>query len=59
MRNLLAAVLALAKDFCFMLWSRKKLYSAFRAQALKGISPPILAIPPPIPAPPVIPAAAT
>jgi ABC-type transport system involved in multi-copper enzyme maturation permease subunit len=58
-RNLVAALLCLVKDFAFIVWSRKRLYSSFRARVLRAISPPILAIPPPISAPPVIPSPAT
>jgi len=43
----------------FILLSRRKLFSSFRAQALKGISPPVLAIPPAISSPPIIPSPAT
>jgi hypothetical protein len=53
-RTLIAGVLCLLKDFGFIVFSRKKLYSSFRAQALKGISPPVLAIPLPMSVSPVI-----
>jgi hypothetical protein len=61
--NLLMSILFLAKDIGFFIWSRKNLFFSFRAQAVRSISPPVLAIPPPvpppIPAPPVIPSPAT
>jgi hypothetical protein len=57
--NLIMSILFLAKDVGFFLWSRKKLFFSFRAQAVRSISPPVLAIPPPTPVPPVIPLPAT
>jgi ABC-type transport system involved in multi-copper enzyme maturation permease subunit len=57
--NLLMALLFLAKDLGFFILSRKNLYSSFREFAIRSVSPPVVAIPPPIPAPPVIPLAAT
>jgi len=54
----LTAALALAKDFAFFVWSRKKLYSSFRDQAARTLGQPRLTTPPPfpqpIPTPPVI-----
>jgi hypothetical protein len=57
--TLFAAVLALAKDVGFFVWSRKKLNRSFREQAARGLgtprlAEPIVAPPPLIPAPPVI-----
>lgn len=53
--GLLMAALSLAKDIGFFILSRKNLYSSFREFALRSVSPPMPAIPPPIPIPPVIP----
>jgi ABC-type transport system involved in multi-copper enzyme maturation permease subunit len=53
--TLLTATLFLAKDVGFFMLSRKTLYSSFRDQAVRSVSPPTMAIPSPIPAPPVIP----
>jgi hypothetical protein len=52
--TLVMAILFLAKDAVFIIWSRKVLYKSFRDYAVRSVSPPVLAIPPPIPAPPVI-----
>jgi ABC-type transport system involved in multi-copper enzyme maturation permease subunit len=52
--TLVMAILFLAKDVVFIIWSRKVLYTSFRDYAVRSVSPPVLAIPPPIPAPPVI-----
>jgi hypothetical protein len=57
--SLLMAVLFLAKDVVFFVLSRKVLYTSFRDHAVRSLSPPAVAILPPIPTPPVIPAAAT
>jgi len=57
--TLLTGILFLAKDLVFIIWSRKVLYTSFRDYAVRSVSPPILAIPPPIPAPPVIASPAT
>jgi ABC-type transport system involved in multi-copper enzyme maturation permease subunit len=54
MSSLLMAILSLAKDIGFFIWSRRNLFLSFRAQAVRSMSPPVLAIPPPIPTPPVI-----
>jgi hypothetical protein len=55
---LLAAVLAVAKDIGFILWSRKKLYSCLREQAALNLGQPRFATPPPVslsgPPPPII-----
>jgi ABC-type transport system involved in multi-copper enzyme maturation permease subunit len=56
--TLLMAILFLAKDTAFFLWSRRILYTSFRDQAVRSVSP-VIAIPPTIAIPPVIPAAAT
>jgi ABC-type transport system involved in multi-copper enzyme maturation permease subunit len=53
--TLLTATLFLAKDIGFFMLSRKTLYSSFREQAVRSVSPATIAIPSPIPAPPVIP----
>ena len=57
--TLLTGILFLAKDLVFIIWSRKVLYTSFRDYAVRSVSPPILAIPPPIPAPSVIASPAT
>ena len=57
--TLLMGILFLAKDVVFIIWSRKVLYTSFRDFAVRSVSPPVLAIPPPIPTPPIIPAAVT
>jgi ABC-type transport system involved in multi-copper enzyme maturation permease subunit len=57
--NLLMAILFVAKDVGFFIWSRKSLFSRFRDQAVRSISPPVVAVPAPIPVPPVIPSPAT
>ncbi|MBI3849395.1 MAG: ABC transporter permease subunit [Verrucomicrobia bacterium] len=52
-----ATVLYLAKDVGFSLWARRKLYSEFREQAVRSVSPILPALPPPLPdvnVPPVI-----
>jgi ABC-type transport system involved in multi-copper enzyme maturation permease subunit len=51
---LLMSTLFLAKDVVFFLLSRKTLFTSFRTQAVRSVSPVIVAIPPPIPAPPPI-----
>jgi ABC-type transport system involved in multi-copper enzyme maturation permease subunit len=56
--TLLMATLFLVKDIVFFIWSRKVLYTSFREQAVRSLSP-IIAIPPPIAIPPVIPSPAT
>jgi hypothetical protein len=57
--TLLMGVLFLAKDVVFIIWSRKMLHTSFRDYAVRSVSPPVLAIPPPTPAPPIIAAPAT
>jgi hypothetical protein len=59
MSNLLMSILSVAKDVGFFIWSRRKLFLSFRAQAVRSVSPPVLAIPPLIPTPPAIPSPAT
>jgi hypothetical protein len=51
-----AAVLTVAKDIGFLVWARRKLYSSFREQAIRSISP-VAMTPPPLPPlrPPPIP----
>lgn len=53
--TLLTAALFLVKDVGFFLLSRKTLYSSFRVQAVRSVSPPTVAITPLISTPPVIP----
>jgi ABC-type transport system involved in multi-copper enzyme maturation permease subunit len=57
--SLLMAFLFLAKDVVFFICSRKVLYTSFRDQAVRSVSPPVVAIPPPMSAPPVIASPAT
>lgn len=57
--SLLMATLFLVKDIVFFILSRKNLYASFREFALRSLSPPVPAIPPPISPPPVIHSAAT
>jgi len=45
------AGLSLAKDVAFIVWSKNKLYTSFRAQAARGIGGPRLDVPPVIPTP--------
>jgi ABC-type transport system involved in multi-copper enzyme maturation permease subunit len=59
MSGLLMSFLSIAKDVGFFVWSRKNLFLSFRAQAVRSISPSVLAIPPRISVPPVIPSPAT
>jgi ABC-type transport system involved in multi-copper enzyme maturation permease subunit len=56
--TLLMAILVLVKNIVFFIWSRKVLYTSFREQAVRSLSP-VVAIPPTIPVPPVIPSPAT
>jgi len=55
----LAALLSVGKDIGFFVWSRKRLYLAFRDAAARNPSQPdgvaLRPLPPPVPAPPVIP----
>jgi len=57
--NLLMATLFLAKDVGFFILARKTLYSSFRDQAVRSVSPTTIAILPLIPTPPVIASPAT
>ena len=55
----LGAAVVVAKDIGFIIWSRKKLHSSFRAQAARSLGQPRFVAPPPLPtapaaAPPVI-----
>jgi ABC-type transport system involved in cytochrome c biogenesis permease component len=53
-----SAALAVGKDVCFIIWARKKLFTSFHEQVLRGVSPARVArirmAPPRIPAPPII-----
>ena len=53
----LSTILALGKDFAFIIWSRKKLYSSLREQAVRVFDQPRFVQPPllPVAIPPVIP----
>jgi hypothetical protein len=47
---LLTAVVVVAKDMIFVIWSRKKLHSSFREEAARSLGQPRFVAPPPLPA---------
>jgi hypothetical protein len=47
---LLTAIVAVAKDIGFIVWSRNKLHSSFREEAARSLGQPRFVAPPPLPA---------
>src|SRR5580765_8415544 len=50
-----ALLLNLGKNIAFIAWARRQLYTSFREQAVRSLSPIKVVLPPPVPTPPRVP----